>query len=284
MTQSAYEIEVASSAANLAADKADLWDSGRVTGAQQNQIVYEGKALASREQAFWKVRIWDQSGAPSAWSAPATWTMGLLERGDWSAQWIGDSTASTTNVAATALRRRFTLAARPSRAIVYASALGVYELQINGQRVGDHVLAPEFTDYRIRTQYQAYDVTPLLKRGENVIAAWLGDGWYAGGIGLAEDLVKQRRNIYGDHPRLLAQLEVSWGGEHHADRDRFVVARDAGWADPVVGSVERRGVRRASSDAGVGRAWVSSTPRGAERTWRPTWRRSWWRSRTSPCA
>jgi alpha-L-rhamnosidase len=210
VTQSAYQIEVASTAADLAADKVDLWNSGKVTSDRQNQIVFEGRPLTSREHVFWKVRIWDQSDSPSAWSAPATWGMGLLDRGDWSAQWIGDSSSSSsTNVAVTTLRRRFTLAGSPTRAIVYASALGVYELHINGQRVGDHVLAPEFTDYHIRTQYQAYDVTSLLHPGENVIAAWLGDGWYAGGIGLAQALVKQRRNIYGDHPRFLAQLEVT---------------------------------------------------------------------------
>ncbi len=140
VTQSAYQIEVASTAANLAADKADLWNSGKVTSDRQNQIVFAARPLTSREQVFWKVRIWDQSGRRSAWSEPATWGMGLLDRGEWSAQWIGDATPSTTNVAATALRRRFMLAARPARAIVYASALGVYELHVNGQRVGDHVL------------------------------------------------------------------------------------------------------------------------------------------------
>jgi alpha-L-rhamnosidase len=81
-------------------------------------------------------------------------------------------------------------------------------LRLNGQRVGDHILAPEFTDYHTRTQYQAYDVTALLKPGANAIGALLGDGWYAGKIGLAEILIKQARNIYGIHPRLLAQLEI----------------------------------------------------------------------------
>ncbi len=134
--------------------------------------------------------------------------MGLLSPSDWSAQWIGDTSPSTDNVAATYLRKRFTLVSRPVRAIVYASALGVYELRINGQRVGDAVLAPEFTDYHTRTQYQTYDITPMLRAGDNVIAAVLGDGWYAGGIGLAKALIRKPRNIYGAHPRFLAQLEI----------------------------------------------------------------------------
>ena len=223
MMQSAYQVEVASTAANLAADKADLWNSGKVASNRENQVEYQGSPLASRQRAFWKVRVWDQSGAPSAWSAPASWSMGLLDRSDWSARWIGDPSPSIENVAVTTLRRSFTLATRPARAIVYATALGVYEMRINGRRVSDHVLAPEFTDYHTRTQYQAYDVSALLHAGENVIGASLGDGWYAGGIGLAEALVKKRRNIYGDHPRFLAQLEVTTGSRTTR------IATDSSW-------------------------------------------------------
>ena len=211
VNQTAYQIEVASTVANLAADRADLWDSGKTASNHQNQIEYRGGPLASRRRLFWKVRIWDQLGAPSEWSTPATWSMGLLEKSDWFAHWIGDPSPSVDNVAATTLRHEFTLATNPARAIVYATALGVYELHINGGRVGDHVLAPEFTDYHTRTQYQAYDVTALLHPGRNVIAALVGDGWYAGGIGLAQALIAKPRNIYGDHPRLLAQLEMTSG-------------------------------------------------------------------------
>jgi alpha-L-rhamnosidase len=208
VTQSAYQIMVASSAENLAADRGDLWDTDRVSGNQTIHIEYKGKPLTSRQEAFWKVRIWDQNASASTWSSPARWRMGLLEVSDWSAQWIGDRSPSVDNPAATMLRRSFTLAARPRTATVYATALGAYELYINGQRVGDQILAPEFTDYHTRTQYQVYDVTTLLRPGENVIAGLLGDGWYAGGIGLAQMLIKQPRNIYGDHPRLLVQLEM----------------------------------------------------------------------------
>jgi alpha-L-rhamnosidase len=206
--QSAYRIIVSSSPANLASGKGDLWDTGKIASNQTIQIAYTGKPLSSRQLLFWKVRLWDQNDKPSEWSKPAQWAMGLLDATDWSAAWIGDKEPSADNLAVTMLRRGFKLPAKPKRAIVYASALGAYELHINGRRVGDQILAPEFTDYTARTQYQAYDVTPLLGVGDNTVGALLGDGWYAGGIGLARALIKKPRNIYGDHPRLIAQLEI----------------------------------------------------------------------------
>jgi alpha-L-rhamnosidase len=222
--QSAYQILVASDVAGLAADRGDLWDTGKVDSGRTIQIEYGGKPLVSRRQCHWKVRIWDQNGNPSAWSTPARWAVGLLEPADWSAKWIGDAAPSAENVAATMLRRPFKLAAKPKRAVIYATALGAYELRLNGRRVGDHQLAPEFTDYHTRTQYQAYDVTPMLQAGENVLGAFLGDGWYAGRIGLAEILIQKPRNVYGDRPRLLAQLEME------SDEGRFErIVTDASW-------------------------------------------------------
>ena len=222
--QTAYQIIVATTAANLTASKGDLWDTGKVGSNQTIQIAYQGKPLQSRQQCFWKVRVWDQNSKPSPWSKPALWTMGLIDPSDWSAKWIGDKQPSVENVSATMLRREFTLPSRARRAIVYSSALGVYELHINGQRVGDQLLAPEFTDYYSRTQYQAYDVTDLLKPGANAIGAMLGDGWYAGGLGLARSLVKKPRNIYGDHPRFIAQLEIEL-----ADGKTQRVVTDESW-------------------------------------------------------
>lgn len=263
--QTAYQILAASSAEKLAADKGDLWDTGKVFGKQTIQLEYKGLPLSSRQQVFWKVRVWDQDGKASAWSKPASWAMGLFDQSDWTAHWIGAEGASVEDVTVVMLRREFKLpeapmtvaainrrpvrsrrpAATPAatapasvkvkRALLYATALGVYELRLNGQRVGDHILAPEFTDYHTRTQYQAYDVTGLLKPGTNAIGALLGDGWYAGKIGLAEILVKQARNTYGIHPRLLAQLEIELS---NGQTERIIT--DASWR------VTREGPIRAS--------------------------------------
>lgn len=206
--QTAYQIIVASTHARLASSSGELWDTGKVASNETNQIAYKGKPLVSRQECFWKVRVWDQNDKPSAWSLPERWAMGLLEQSDWSARWIGYKTPSIDDVSATMLRREFNLSSKAKRAIAYASALGAYELRINGQRVGDQLLAPEFTDYHTRTQYQAYEVTSLLRQGANAIGAMLGDGWYAGGIGLARSVIKKPRNIYGDHPRLIVQIEI----------------------------------------------------------------------------
>ena len=222
--QSAYQILVAGSEAALNANRGELWDPGKVASSRTIQIDYRGRPLQSRQECFWKVRVWDQNDHPSPWSRSARWQMGLIEPSDWSARWIGDRSPSVENVSATTLRREFKLPARVKRAIVYASALGVYELHINGQRVGDQVLAPEFTDYHSHTQYQAHDVTALLRSGDNAIGALLADGWYAGGVGLARALIKKPRNIYGDHPRLLAQLEIEL-----ADGKKEQIVTDNSW-------------------------------------------------------
>ncbi|HEY5345424.1 MAG TPA: family 78 glycoside hydrolase catalytic domain, partial [Verrucomicrobiae bacterium] len=96
--QSAYEILVASSEKKLAHNNGDLWDSGKVASDESILIAYAGKTLASREECFWKVRVWDAVGKVSAWSNPALWTMGILATNDWHAKWIGLDGADATNV------------------------------------------------------------------------------------------------------------------------------------------------------------------------------------------
>src|SRR5208282_4142090 len=87
--QSAYEIVVAGNRNELDAGRGDLWDSGKVSSDQSAQVRYTGKPLVSEQECFWKVRVWDEQGEPSAWSRPALWTMGLLKPADWRANWIG---------------------------------------------------------------------------------------------------------------------------------------------------------------------------------------------------
>ena len=225
--QSGWQVQVASSEELLRRGRADRWDSGRV-GGDSMRVRYGGKPLRSRDACWWRVRVWDAGGRPSAWSAPAHWHMGLLGEADWQAQWIGapgqdDGPLSPDGteppLPAPLLRKSFGVA--PGRKVVsarvYVTGLGYFELYLNGEKVGRDVLAPNQTNYDKRpgladcgipvednfreytVPYLAYDVTERLRSGENVIGAMLGNGFYN---------VRGRWTMAYGSPRLIAQLEI----------------------------------------------------------------------------
>jgi len=218
--QCGYHLLVASSAERLDGDEGDLWDQ-RADSGDSIQVVYTGESLASRQRGFWKVRSFDAAGEASSWSQVASFEIGLLERAEWSADWIASPLigARRTPAVVPALRRSFRMDRPVARARLYITALGLYQIQLNGRRVGDHELAPGWTDYTKRVRYQVFDVAEQLRRGENALGALLGDGWYCGQIGLV-----QEREYYGRRPALLAQLEV-----FHPDGSQTRVVTDAGW-------------------------------------------------------
>jgi alpha-L-rhamnosidase len=204
--QSAYHVLVASTPEILRKDRGDLWDSGRVASGQTTWIEYGGKNLVSGQQVYWKVRAWSDAGKPSPWSAQASWSMGLLRPSDWQAKWIGqrrpEGTAEGTPLPFPWLRKTVTLAQKPRRAVAYVNPLGYYELYINGRRVEDHVLSPAVSDYSKRNLYVAHEVADYLVPGKNVVALWLGRGWY----------VKGHPGVIHDGPLVRAQLEITLGG------------------------------------------------------------------------
>lgn len=220
--QTAYRVLVASSKKTLAADKGDLWDSGQVANNQTIQIEFGGKALKSRQQCFWKVMVWDKAGRPSSWSVPARWSMGLLEPSDWKADWISFQDNSALHKSRDKLylpsprlyRKPFQTERPIRRATVYASALGIYDLYLNGQRVCESYFAPGWSDYRQRAYYNTFDVTGLVRRGENVLGSAVAEGWYSGyvGFGLLVGYGPNRvgRYFYGKTPALLVQLEIEY--------------------------------------------------------------------------
>ena len=207
--QSAYRVEVASSAANLSANRADLWDSGKVNSAQTVGVRYAGQILQSGQRCFWRVRVWDEKDQPSPASAPQFWQMGLLRQSDWQAAWIGAQTPRDAKNSgldlppSPYLRKSFALSKPVARATMWVTARGLYEMHLNGARVGDAMMAPGWTDYNRRIQYQAYDVTAQLKTGANAVGAILGDGWFSGFVGFGG-----QRDHYGRDIALKMRMEV----------------------------------------------------------------------------
>jgi len=204
--QTAYRVLVAASLEALRKDTGDLWDSGRVSSAESTWIPYAGKKLSSGQRVYWKVRVWGDDGKATPWSDPATWSMGLLAPSDWRAKWIGQQrpadVAEGTPLPFPWLRKTFTLSAKPSRAVAYVNPLGYYELYINGKKVDDHVLSPAVSDYSKRNLYVAHEVADYLVPGKNVVALWLGRGWY----------VRGHPGVIHDGPLVRAQLNISLPG------------------------------------------------------------------------
>ncbi len=207
--QSAYQIQVAATAADLQAGHNLLWDTGKVNSSESTQVVYEGSALKSAQRYYWRVRVWDGRGDASPWSSIAFWEMGLLQASDWRASWIEPDLNEDVSrpQPSPLLRGAFKTNSVVKEARAYVTSHGLYEMHLNGQRVGDQVFTPGWTSYNKRLQYQTYDVTNLLRRGDNAVGVILGNGWYRGNIGFSG-----QRNFYGDRLALLMQIKInlSW--------------------------------------------------------------------------
>ncbi|MBP5294250.1 MAG: family 78 glycoside hydrolase catalytic domain, partial [Lachnospiraceae bacterium] len=196
----------------------DQWDSGKVESSSM-QAVYP-LPLESRERVNWKIRLWDGNGEPGEWSE-AFFETGLLQASDWKAKWItGDYVPrKSVRYPVDCFRKEVSLAKPVASARLYATACGLYEARLNGTKTGDFCFAPGYTDYRKRVQYQSYDVTELLKSGDNELTVRLADGWYRGSCG-AWGITCQ----YGTETKLLLQLEITY-----ADGTAETVATDRSW-------------------------------------------------------
>ena len=202
--QTAYQLQVASSVKSLTAGHADLWDSGKEDSDETAHVRYAGKELKSSQQVFWKVRVWGEAGKPSAWSAPATWTMGVLRAEDWAgARWLG---TTDTNVQNVLLRREFTVKPGLQRALVHVCGLGQYELFLNGKKSGDALLAPGWTKYDQTVLYETHDVTAALRRGDNALGLTLGNGMF--NVVSGGRFAKFKKSFGGQ--RAIAQLRLEY--------------------------------------------------------------------------
>ena len=171
--QTHYEIMVATSEKALRRDEADLWSSGKVASDESVMIPYAGKSLASRSLAYWKVRVWDNYGNVSQWSDVQRFGVGILTAEEWQGDYIGLKDCTVPQV-----RRKFDVKDKSATYLLHVNSLGYHEIYLNGKKVGDAVLAPAVSEMAKRSLAVTYDLTPLLKRGENDLMIWLGRGWY----------------------------------------------------------------------------------------------------------
>ncbi|WP_233095871.1 alpha-L-rhamnosidase [Alicyclobacillus sp. SO9] len=198
-----------------------LWDTKQINTDQSIHVTYEGPPLLPQTRYYFRVRVWDTKGNSSAWSERSYWETGLLDSSRWQAKWItADSQLDTMGLQVSPfLRKSFHIKAPPVRARAYVTSLGLYELHVNGQRIGDWLFTPGWTAYETRLQYQTYDVTTVIREGHNALGVILGHGWYTGQIGW-----KNERNLYGDQRCLLLELHLDY-----EDGSREVVCSDESW-------------------------------------------------------
>lgn len=249
--QTAWEVRVAGSKEKLLNAQADLWNSGKVNNNQSVNVIYDGRPLTSRQDCWWQVRTWDNSGKVSEWSEPAFWSMGLLNPGEWKAQWIGapwqgeepipdpvrgedrQSVLKELPPPAPLLRKQFNISKQIARARAYVTGLGYFEFYVNGAKVSDDVLVPNQTNYgkrpglekagiplpddfqEYRVMYLSYDISDLLKKGENVLGAIVGNGFYNAPMNWTQS--------YGT-PRFMGQVYITY-----TDGTEDIIVSDQNW-------------------------------------------------------
>ena len=215
--QAAYEIMVSTAAKKV------VWKSGKVNSDSSVRVAYKGAALQSGIRYIWQVRVWDDAGNTSAWSEPAFFQTALLYEADGKAKWIEAGFEEYAARPALLFRRKFDINKKITSAVLYITAHGMYEAQINGQRVGDAYLAPGWTSYNKRLQYQMYDVTKMLNTGSNAIGAMVGNGWYRGYLAW-----ENNKDVYGKKLGLLVQLNITY-----SNGTSEVIISDEKWKSSV---------------------------------------------------
>ena len=227
-----------------------LWDSGKTETDKMTHIEWKGKPLASKTRVIWRVKLWDENGAEGEWSDEAFFEIGLINSSEWQAKWITGNYVPDSSIAkkkkiigksffvqgvdfliesgkpekltrypVDCFKHSFDVSKEIKKARLYITACGIYEAKLNGEKAGNFCLAPGITDYTKRVQYQTYDVTDLIKDGENEITVELADGWYRGSVGAWG--LKQE---YGFETKFIARLEITY-----ADGTVIAEATNADW-------------------------------------------------------
>ncbi|HLP38246.1 family 78 glycoside hydrolase catalytic domain [Lacibacter sp.] len=222
--QTAYRILVADEEALLKKNIGNVWDSKQIKSSASIQVAYSGKELLSAKKYYWKVQVWDNKGNTSTWSVAAYWQMGLLQTKDWSnAKWIGYDEINDTAIIAPhvhlsgkkawgprkdilpVLRKEFAVVKKIKQATVFICGLGHFEVSINGKKIGDHFLAPGWTNYSKHAQYVTFDVTKNIQQGKNAIGVMLGNGFYY----IPSERYRKMTGAYG-YPKLIAKTLIEF--------------------------------------------------------------------------
>ena len=240
LKQTAYRVLGASSLEQLAKNRADLWDSGKVNSSHSLHVIYDGEKLESRSTYFWKVMLFDKNGASSAWSNPETFGTGIFPQDQWTGQWIQSDlelyeyqkelkkvadhnmeseydmrqqakkvhpmTRAISKAPAVWLRKQFSAdEGQPIRATLLISGLGLYEAYLNGSKINDHLLTVSPYDFDKTVPYHAYDVTDRLMKGENALGVILGNGYFNPVI---PSLLREYAADFINTPRL--KCDLAW--------------------------------------------------------------------------
>lgn len=209
-----------------------VWQSGKIESDESILQAYNGPALISGQRYYWQVRIWDNKGRASNWSPTAFWEMGLLSQSEWKAKWIEMEGDTIQNSPSPYFRKEFQIGKKIADARIYVTSHGFYQLHLNGKKVGDQVLTPGWTSYGKRLQYQVYDVTDMLIKGNNAIGAILGNGWYRGPLAWGDNWA-----IYGKTLGLLLQLKI-----RYTDGSESTITSDENWKVSDNGAIRANGI------------------------------------------
>jgi alpha-L-rhamnosidase len=226
VAQESYRIWVASSVEKLNNGEADLWNPGEVKSRNSILIPYGGAPLKSRAQAYWKVRI-TTNKKESIQSEVANFGVGLLDENDWNARWIGldkafpwDSETSHARLSARYFRKEFSASANVQSAKIYIAGLGLYELYLNGEKIGNQILAPTPTDYNKSVKYNVFDVTNHIRSGKNAIGTIVGNGRF---YNMRQNTKPHKIKTFG-YPKMILQFEIEY-----VDGTRQTLVSDASW-------------------------------------------------------
>lgn len=230
--QSSWQLQVASSPELLGNNKADIWDSGKIKGADCSNIVYGGTVLRSNKKYYWRVKVWDKNGLSSDWSEISFWKTGLFNAGDWQGKWIQNSkrlpeidSILYNDHPAPLFRKQFSIPKKVKSATLYVGALGYFEAYVNGKSVSKAMLEPGQTEYSKRIFYSSYDVTSVVEQKENCIGIMSGNGWYNPLPLKMWGSINLKKNMTVGQPAFIAQLNIDF-----EDGTSSSVFSDESWA------------------------------------------------------